>query len=419
MPDALDYLIPCPPVQEVFSADKTEEHREWVRRAVEAPFHFPGLLPNVKPAKVHKGTAPVQRSLFELCGDPANIQPHIVRSVQPKAVEPTVQVVMSAPECLRIAGIRNTHQGLRADDYPPMPRSLAYPVHLIAVGDSYELILSTPACSNLDFVRRVEEITGLQARWAPIRSRGKSAQGQWHHAVDLATDEGWEQLAASMEHTTPKLVLKGVGFGIKYGRLSADNGRRLLCAVGVPEPKNRALSKIKPNRCGRLPLSFDGWEAVHAVEDDLIIPANPSKQTFARATNAGWRSIGKKPPAFLGKPLKTERRLPPSDRLTTLIDAAGVGRRAGAKQIAYVEAAVRECLPANVPTFAKKIISVREGDGKVVARIRLFDDQIGVLTLIGKPSAHTYGWDATLFDERPFHYNHELEKWARFDWPVA
>lgn len=422
--DAMQDTILYRSVRETFAADDLAAHRDWIRRQLEASFYAPIILPDVKPARVRRKTALRQQSLFDPCDDPASTQPCMAEAAKLAPNVPLMLMKPSALDRLVAAGIttpcRALRGALRADDSPHSPRSLKFPVKLRAVGDGYELLLSTPACGELPFVRRVENISGLKARWVPSHSKGSSSLGQWHHAVDLATNQGWEQLASSMAHTTLRHVCKGVGFGIHYGYLSAENGRRLLSVVGISEPESRGCSNLTPTPHGRLKPSLKGWEAVYAVEDGLIVPGDPKRGTFAEITAAGWRSIGKEPRAAKVKPVKVPRPLPPNNRLTAMFEEAGLGRCPTAKQIHLVEAAIRESLPANVPSFARQIISVRQSGGSTAARIRLFDNEIGVLTFSGKPGAFDYDdWDASYYDKRSFHYDFDLEAWARIDELVA
>lgn len=221
--------------------------------------------------------------------------------------EPAPSTEPDAMERLVASGIANEYiaglGALKDPDTPYSPRSIGFPVTIHRVGGSYqpptapkiwELHLSTPACGNLAFVRRVEEVTGLKAIWSP--NRGRAGLGQWHHAVDLANDAGWERLASSMEHTEPRMVADAVGIHVGNGELSVANGRRLLLAVGVEEPDEHACPNLSINPDGGLVSSLGGWEAIHAVEDGLITPGNPKRSIYAQATDAGWRSVGNEPP---------------------------------------------------------------------------------------------------------------------------
>lgn len=333
--------------------------------------------------------------------------------MQAPAVAQEAPVQLEAMERLVASGIANEYiaslGALRDQDAPWSPRSIGFPVTLHRVGGPFqsptapriwELHLSTPACGDLPFVRRVERVTGLKARWAPEAARGIC--GQWAHAIDLATDAGWERLASSMEHTTPEAVARSAGIQVCNGSISAANARRLLDAVGVSEPATRAYPNISPNPDGALAMSLGGWEAVHAIEDGLVVPGNPKRHTGARATDAGWRSVGKEPPA------------PPPPKVKKALI------RPPAAEVAYVEAAIQAILPRGVPTYVKEVIFVgrmpRSKHGRRVELV-LWDGGIGRLDISGEPGAHGYHWKATGGDGRPFHWNKATRRWARVDEP--
>ncbi|MCK2057226.1 hypothetical protein [Methylobacterium sp. 37f] len=295
------------------------DHAAYIAEAVSAPYQTKRRLPVVRAAPPVAGyVRPVQRSLFELCGDPHSIQPGIPRLAKPEPVEePEPAEEPSAMDRLVASGIANEYIAslgalMDPDNRAPYsPRSIGFPVTVHRVGGPFqpptapriwELHLSTPACGDIPFVRRVEEVTGLTAGWVPDRGRG--SLGQWHHAVDLATDSDWERLVSSMEHTTPRDVSRAVGLHVLSGSLSAAHACRLLPDVGIEEPKERAFPNLRPNSDGSLMTGLDGWEAVYAVEDGLIVPGNPKRSTFARVTDAGWRSVGKEPPAPAPKKVK-------------------------------------------------------------------------------------------------------------------
>ena len=161
----------------------------------------------------------------------------------------------------------------RDETAPYTPRSLAFPVSLVEIDGALRLLLSTPATGDLPFVKRIEEVTGLRAEWLSS-ARSHYTLGQWHHAVDLADDAGWQRLAASMEHTTPEDVARAVGYHVVSGQLSVENGRALLEAVCEDEPADRSEAELVAMRPGSGPgpcMSPSGWGAVHAVEDGWLI----------------------------------------------------------------------------------------------------------------------------------------------------
>ncbi|KQU31128.1 hypothetical protein ASG63_16680 [Methylobacterium sp. Leaf94] len=106
---------------------------------------------------------------------------------------------------------------------------------------------------------------------------------------------------------------------------------------------------------------------------------------------------------------------PPSALLTAIIDAAGVGRRRP-RDIATVEAAINASIPADVPTFVDEILSVRRDGEDLIARVRVFDGGLVLLTVIGGPEPSVREWEAE-GDQRAFHY--AAGAWARFDEAVT
>ncbi|SDM68591.1 hypothetical protein SAMN05216360_103108 [Methylobacterium phyllostachyos] len=208
--------------------------------------------------------------------------------------------ILSPLEALVEAGIiRSIHEPgfgglIRDKDAPFHPRSVAFPVAYTQPWFATEpgLYLNTPACADLPFVMRVEAATGLRAVWHP-----NARNGQWHHAVDLATDEGWRSLAGSMGHTDRGYVECAVGLHLTWGDLSLANARALLAAVGSVEGDSKAeWDSITPSPCGGISCSPRGaWWAVHGLEKGWYRPKKGF--TYERLTPAGWARIGRTPPA--------------------------------------------------------------------------------------------------------------------------
>lgn len=199
---------------------------------------------------------------------------------------------------------------LRDSSVPYSPRSIAFPVRFeTTYGKGPRLLLSTPGCADLPFVQRVEAISGLRAEWDP-RFHG----GQWHHAVDLATDAGWRTLAASMVHTTVDAVERGAGLNLTWGKLSVANARALLAAVGVAEPEGGSAAewdRISATEDGGISCQPMGaWWAIHGIEAGWMLPGKPGNETkgpkYERLTPAGWARIGQTPPAAQAKRSRKE-----------------------------------------------------------------------------------------------------------------
>lgn len=158
---------------------------------------------------------------------------------------------------------------------PYTPRSLAFPVTLKRDREGTpHLFVASPVYADLPYVRRVEAVTGLKAISHP------NASGAfWHHALDLATDAGWERLAGSMEFTTLECIAQAVGMEVIGGKLSPANARSLMRRLGVEEPADRsasALAEIDINLHG-FRVDRTAWVAIHAVEDGWVKPGHSRK----------------------------------------------------------------------------------------------------------------------------------------------
>lgn len=185
-------------------------------------------------------------------------------------------------ERLVAAGLVDAHWvrlggDLRDPDAPEKPRSLATPLFAKVLGSGeIKLFLNLPSAADLPFVRRVEEISGLTAVWdyhevhSPFLHRGL-------HAEDLATDEGWQELAATLQHTERSYVVMYAARAALQGKLAIANARALMEAAGVPEPESpgreAAIGRIQVHSSGQvMPVVEDAWAVIHASEDGLVKP---------------------------------------------------------------------------------------------------------------------------------------------------
>lgn len=117
----------------------------------------------------------------------------------------------------------------------------------------------------------------------------------WHHAVDLANDDGFRDLIKTVAYTTPRAVMRGVTINVLAARLSTKHARAVLAAVEVEEPDDRSARALsasarilhpafidnsagtsKPragkgkwavNLFSRRDPVGEAWAAVHGVED--------------------------------------------------------------------------------------------------------------------------------------------------------
>lgn len=193
---------------------------------------------------------------------------------------------------------------LQDHSVPYIPRSIAFPCAVVEDGGAWRLLLKTPANGGLPFVQRVASITGLTPEWVP-ENRG---YGQWHHAVDLATDAGIDRLLGTLEYTTIDAAATGIGFGVQSGSLSIANARRALAVLGIIEPADRSAAFLAgdgmapsaacgaPNIYDREKAGRAAWAHVHAIEDGWVtkpvVNRDGHVSRYSVVTAEGWRRRG-------------------------------------------------------------------------------------------------------------------------------
>lgn len=234
---------------------------------------------------------PRQTSLFEALDAAPPHQP--VRDAPEFRTEPTLDTgpvqagYTPMDQALIEAGLGCLYSlsfgyALQDTSVPYTPRSLAFPVTLKRDRDGTpHLFVASSVYADLPYVRRVEAVTGLKAI-----PHSNASGAIWHHAIDLATDAGWERLAESMEFTTRERVAQAVNMTVIDGELSPANARSLLERLGLPEPADRsaaALAEIQVN-IGGFGLDGSPWAAIHAVEDGWISAGRKGKRREVYAT---------------------------------------------------------------------------------------------------------------------------------------
>jgi len=95
------------------------------------------------------------------------------------------------------------------------------------------------------------------------------------------------------------------------------------------------------------------------------------------------------------------------------------------EDVAYVQAAILDILPKGWPSYATEVLRVRRTKATkafadyrgvvVIATVRLFDGEIGQLTLAGRPGEHGYSWQVGRRDKRAFQFDEKTWAWMRVD----
>jgi len=64
---------------------------------------------------------------------------------------------------------------------------------------------------------------------------------------------------------------------------------------------------------------------------------------------------------------------------------------------------VLDILPAGVPTYVRRVLSVKKAGGTLVADLEVFDGRTGTLQISGQRGGSGYRW--TRFEGDPFHWD--------------
>lgn len=201
------------------------------------------------------------------------------------------QGIVTTPYCLRI-----NYGTLQDDSVPWSPRSYSFPVSVELADGAVRLWLRTPAGGSLPFVRRVEAALGVRAVWDD--SRPNIMDARWHHAIDLASEGRLEELFASREHTTDRLIARAVVLALEWGKCKPADARHAFGALGIPEPEDRSDAflfeggGLRPCRSVGAPNLrptelVHCWGMLHALEDGWVAV----RRGQAKVTAAYWQRV--------------------------------------------------------------------------------------------------------------------------------
>jgi len=146
---------------------------------------------------------------------------------------------------------------------------------------------------------------------------------------------------------------------------------------------------------------------------DLIVDAMTPEQLDTLYVLSGSPQV---PPAVP----RMSRPTPPYDRFDDLMRTGDFFRCVpSAEQENFVQGMIhRTLIPHDVPSYAKDVLCVREGNGETVAMLALFDKTLGILVIKPKPDVpgdHFCEWDTGCGDPRPFGFDWHQDAWVRID----
>src|SRR5690606_30888370 len=102
----------------------------------------------------------------------------------------------------------------------------------------------------------------------------------WFHALDLLTDEHWQDLLRTRNFTDRDGIVGGLSYHATYGGLNTANMRAVLAEIGEAEPDDKSEAFLASDDC-RVTEALQGkfvgfrhspggaahiWATVHGLE---------------------------------------------------------------------------------------------------------------------------------------------------------
>ncbi len=160
--------------------------------------------------------------------------------------DPYWQKVMDVTDETRF--MRSLNNGIIRDpDNTSRSRALNWPVAYEGPTEGGpRLVVGNERMLEHPFVKKIAKATGLKVEIEP------RSQQAFYHSVDLANDDGWKELAGSLDLTTDDALASGMSVNLRQGKLKPENARKLFEAAGIhmpsPEASLAALSKFTVDR---------------------------------------------------------------------------------------------------------------------------------------------------------------------------
>jgi hypothetical protein len=113
------------------------------------------------------------------------------------------------------------------------------------------LLLNHPDLADLPFVDEIERRSGQRPVWEAEDEYGRD-RGQryrWGHALDLLTDEHWQDLLRTRNFTDRDGIVCGLSYHATYGGLSTANMRSVLAEIAEVEPGDKSAAYLASDDC--------------------------------------------------------------------------------------------------------------------------------------------------------------------------
>lgn len=142
------------------------------------------------------------------------------------------------------------------------------------------LLLNHPELADLPFVDEIERRAGTRPVWEAEDEFGRErgSRYRWGHALDLLTDDHWQDLLRTRNFTDRDGIVGGLNYHAIYGGLNTANMRAVLDEIGSAEPSDKSEAFIFSADCrvtnalqGKF-VGFHGdteqavWATVHGLE---------------------------------------------------------------------------------------------------------------------------------------------------------
>lgn len=215
--------------------------------------------------------------------------------MMPPSAPPTPVIVDHVREAVMKSGlvansfVLDLNGGITNNRTPGLPsRLFQFPVSVLNGKDredgQSQILLRHPLLRQSEavagFLDEIEEKTGIRPEWSgEFAGRYDIGLSSWWHAVDLCTNQHWENLLETQQFTDRDAILSAAQLRVEWGSLSIKNARTILQSLDCAEPDDRSSGLILGDGIwpGRVSGSIapnikhrgeiGAWIAIHGIED--------------------------------------------------------------------------------------------------------------------------------------------------------